>query len=72
MVEKSKGQTEVKGSGGGLLPAVEGHSLGTLKKSLSCMTVLFHFLILIDSILSKNLHYKFSQTSTTFSILSDF
>ena len=29
MVEKSKGQTEVAGFDGGILPAVEGHSLGT-------------------------------------------
>ena len=29
MVKKSKGQTEVEGSGGGLLPVEEGHSLGT-------------------------------------------
>ena len=29
MVKKSTGQTEVEGSGGGLLPAVEGYSLGT-------------------------------------------
>ena len=29
MVKKSKRQTEVEGSGGGLLPAVEGYSLGT-------------------------------------------
>ena len=29
MVKKSKGQTEVERSGGWLLPAVEGHSLGT-------------------------------------------
>ena len=29
MVKKSKGQTEMERSGGGILPAVEGHSLGT-------------------------------------------
>ena len=29
MVKKSKGQTEMEGSGGGLFPAVEGHSLRT-------------------------------------------
>ena len=32
MVKKSKGQTEVERSGGGLLPSVEGHSLGTRYK----------------------------------------
>ena len=32
MVKKIKGQTEVDGSGGGLLPAVDGHSLGTIFK----------------------------------------
>ena len=28
MVKKSKGQTEVEGSGGGLFPAAEEHSIG--------------------------------------------
>ena len=32
MVKESKRQTEMEGSGGGLLPAVEGHSLGTRYK----------------------------------------
>ena len=34
MVKKSKGLTEGEGSGGGLLPAVEGHSLVTRYKQL--------------------------------------
>ena len=33
MVKKSKGQIEVEGSGGGLLPAVDGHNLGTRYKT---------------------------------------
>ena len=41
MVKKSKGQVEVERSGGGLLlPAVEGHSLGTSKvQILKCLKV---------------------------------
>ena len=35
MVKKSIGQTYLEGSGGGLLPAVEGHSLGTRYKEHS-------------------------------------
>ena len=34
MVKKSKVRTDVERSGGGLLPAVEGHSLGTRYKVL--------------------------------------
>ena len=41
MVKKSKRQTEVEKSGGGLLPAVEGHSLATRYKVYFTMHLMY-------------------------------
>ena len=64
MVEKSKGQTEVEGSGGRLLPAVQGHSLGTRYISFMAEKSSVATLSLLRN--QQTYHWKIETSKKTF------